>query len=127
MKIIRFCSFSSKLKCTESFTKCLLSYTIPSAVLVFYVLLFIHGFKRFSILCSFCSREKTPTSELYGDSEQVLVYSSSTSKKKSSTPPPAIPRRKVPDSCMENMPSAAELEEFFAAAEKYEQKRFAEK
>ncbi|KAK6136864.1 hypothetical protein DH2020_029397 [Rehmannia glutinosa] len=71
-------------------------------------------------------REATPTSELYGDSEQVLLHSSSTSKKKSTTHP-AISRRKIPASVAEEMPSAAELEEFFSAAEKYEQKRFAEK
>ncbi|KAK4401639.1 Cyclin-dependent kinase inhibitor 7 [Sesamum angolense] len=69
------------------------------------------------------SREATPTSELYGDSEQVLMYPNATSKKKSSPPP----RRKIPASLAETMPSAAELEEFFAAAEKYEQKRFTEK
>ncbi|XP_011088281.1 cyclin-dependent kinase inhibitor 7 isoform X2 [Sesamum indicum] len=68
-------------------------------------------------------REATPTSELYGDSEQMLMHSKATSKRKSSTPP----RRKIPASLAENMPSAAELEEFFAAAEKYEQKRFTEK
>ncbi|XP_042063208.1 cyclin-dependent kinase inhibitor 7-like isoform X2 [Salvia splendens] len=59
-------------------------------------------------------REATPSSELYGDSEQILLP-----KKESST----TLRRKIPKS----MPSAAELEGFFAAAEKYEQKRFAEK
>ncbi|KAK4437866.1 Cyclin-dependent kinase inhibitor 7 [Sesamum alatum] len=69
------------------------------------------------------SRETTPTSELYGDSEQVLMHSKATSKKKSSSPS----RRKIPVSLAEDMPSAAELEEFFVAAEKYEQKRFAEK
>ncbi|KAL7156783.1 hypothetical protein ABFS83_02G032500 [Erythranthe nasuta] len=70
------------------------------------------------------SREATPTSDFYGDSEQLLAYSSSQSKNKSSTPPP---RRKIPTPLAANMPAAAELEEFFAAAEKYEQKRFAEK
>ncbi|KAL7156784.1 hypothetical protein ABFS83_02G032500 [Erythranthe nasuta] len=69
-------------------------------------------------------REATPTSDFYGDSEQLLAYSSSQSKNKSSTPPP---RRKIPTPLAANMPAAAELEEFFAAAEKYEQKRFAEK
>ncbi|KAL0356816.1 UNVERIFIED_CONTAM: Cyclin-dependent kinase inhibitor 7 [Sesamum calycinum] len=39
----------------------------------------------------------------------------------------AASRRKIPASLAETMPSAAELEEFFAAAEKYEQKRFTEK
>ncbi|KAG8368346.1 hypothetical protein BUALT_Bualt15G0036000 [Buddleja alternifolia] len=66
------------------------------------------------------SREATPTSELCGDSEEVLLMSSSSTSKKT----PEIPRRKIPS---EKMPSAAELEEFFAAAEKCEQKRFAEK
>ncbi|KAL0334845.1 UNVERIFIED_CONTAM: Cyclin-dependent kinase inhibitor 7 [Sesamum radiatum] len=78
---------------------------------------------RFSNLCLLFSREATPTSELYGDSEQVLMYPKATSKKKSSPPP----RRKIPASLAETMPSAAELEEIFAAAEKYEQKRFTEK
>ncbi|KAL3843927.1 hypothetical protein ACJIZ3_001330 [Penstemon smallii] len=54
--------------------------------------------------------------------KQGLMDSSSTSKKKSSPPPG--PCRKIP---VEKMPSVAELEEFFEAAEKYEQKRFAEK
>ncbi|GFP84558.1 cyclin-dependent kinase inhibitor 7 [Phtheirospermum japonicum] len=67
-------------------------------------------------------REATPTSELYGDSEQVLLQSLSTPKKKSSSPP-ANPRRKI----VESTPSAAELDEFFAAAEKYDRKRFVEK
>lgn len=70
------------------------------------------------------SREATPTSDLYGDSQ--LHLSSSTLLKKSSPPPTSL-RRKIPNSVAENMPSAAELEAFFAAAEKYEQKRFSEK
>ncbi|KAL6522595.1 hypothetical protein OROMI_031553 [Orobanche minor] len=66
------------------------------------------------------SREATPTSELYGDSEQLLLLQSfSTSKTKS----PAFSSRKTADST----PSAEELEEFFTAAEKYEQKRFVDK
>lgn len=75
------------------------------------------------------SREATPTSELnYGDSEHFLLHlsSSSTSKKKSSPPATSI-RQKIPNSCAKNMPSETELEAFFAAAEKYEQKRFFEK
>ncbi|XP_057787459.1 cyclin-dependent kinase inhibitor 7-like isoform X2 [Salvia miltiorrhiza] len=73
-------------------------------------------------------REATPTSELYGDSEHVLLQQSpSTTSKKKSSPPPTALRRKSLNSVAENMPSAAELEAFFAAAEKYEQKRFAEK
>ncbi|KAH6772658.1 hypothetical protein C2S52_004533 [Perilla frutescens var. hirtella] len=67
------------------------------------------------------SREATPTSELYGDSEMHL------SSKKKSSPPPTTLRRKIPNSAAEKMPSAAELEAFFSAAEKYEQKRFTEK
>ncbi|KAL3814214.1 hypothetical protein ACJIZ3_015482 [Penstemon smallii] len=67
-------------------------------------------------------REATPTSELCGDSEDRLMDSSSSYKSKKKSPPK--PRRKIP---VEKMPSAAELEEFFAAAEKCEQKRFAEK
>lgn len=75
------------------------------------------------------SREATPTSELYGDSEHVLLQlsSSSTSKKKSSPPLPTTLLRKTPNSVADKMPSAEELEAFFEAAEKYEQKRFAEK
>ncbi|XP_042004727.1 cyclin-dependent kinase inhibitor 7-like isoform X1 [Salvia splendens] len=70
------------------------------------------------------SREATPTSELCGDSEHVSLQLSPppTSRKKSTTL-----RRKTPNSAAESMPSAAELEAFFAAAEKYEQKRFSEK
>ncbi|KAL8541370.1 hypothetical protein ACS0TY_002574 [Phlomoides rotata] len=73
------------------------------------------------------SREATPTSELYGDSEEVLMQLSPMSKKKSSTPRPTIIRQKTQNSVAEMMPSAEELEDFFATAEKYEQKRFAEK
>lgn len=83
----------------------------------------------FNFALNYFSREATPTSELnYGDPEHVLQHlsSSSTSKKKSSPPPTSL-RQKTPNSGAENMPSAAELEAFFAAAEKYEQKRFAEK
>ncbi|XP_047977141.1 cyclin-dependent kinase inhibitor 7-like isoform X1 [Salvia hispanica] len=66
------------------------------------------------------SREATPTSELCGDSEHVSPPP--TSRKKSTNL-----RRKTPNSAADSMPSAAELEAFFAAAEKYEQKRFSEK
>ncbi|KAL3621165.1 hypothetical protein CASFOL_036077 [Castilleja foliolosa] len=68
------------------------------------------------------SRECTPTSELYGDSEEILLQSLSTPKKKSLSPP-ENPRRKI----VEITPSAAELDEFFAAAEEYDRKRFVEK
>ncbi|XP_073025217.1 uncharacterized protein [Primulina eburnea] len=55
--------------------------------------------------------ESTPTSETRGDSEQSSLES---------TPHAACPHRT-------SASSTAEIEEFFAAAEKYEQKRFAEK
>lgn len=66
-------------------------------------------------------RETTPTIELCGDSEQAFIDSSSTLIKKSSK------TVTVHKPAARKMPSAAELEEFFSAAEKYEQKRFAEK
>ncbi|KAK6120973.1 hypothetical protein DH2020_045283 [Rehmannia glutinosa] len=76
----------------------------------------------------FCSKEATPTSELCGDhSEQfALMDSSSASTQKLVSPPPASPNRKISASAPKT-PPAAELEEFFAEAEKYVQKRFAEK
>ncbi|XP_073270763.1 uncharacterized protein [Primulina huaijiensis] len=60
-------------------------------------------------------QSSTQTSEICGDSEQSSLESTphATSNSASST--------------AETMPSAVEIEEFFAAAEKYEQKRFAEK
>nr|GMD07153.1 cyclin-dependent kinase inhibitor 7-like isoform X2 [Ipomoea batatas]GMD09912.1 cyclin-dependent kinase inhibitor 7-like isoform X2 [Ipomoea batatas] len=67
------------------------------------------------------SIETPPSSELCGDSIAEMEYSSSTAKKKS---PEADSRRK-PDAA--KTPSAAEIEEFFSATEKYVQKRFAEK
>ncbi|XP_075520963.1 uncharacterized protein LOC142554177 isoform X3 [Primulina tabacum] len=68
-----------------------------------------------AINCSGRIQSSTPTSEIRGDSEQSSLESTphATSNSASST--------------AETMPSAAEIEEFFAAAEKYEQKRFAEK
>ncbi|CAA3001811.1 cyclin-dependent kinase inhibitor 7-like isoform X2 [Olea europaea subsp. europaea] len=69
------------------------------------------------------SREKTPTSELCGDSDEVLTYSSSTLTEKL-LKTVTVHRRKP---AAGKIPSAAELEEFFSAAEKYEQKQFAEK
>ncbi|CAA0807547.1 Cyclin-dependent kinase inhibitor 7 [Striga hermonthica] len=69
------------------------------------------------------SREATPTSDFYGDSDQVSLHPVSTAKAKKSTPP-ATSRRKI----LELSPSPVDLEEFFAAAEKkYDQKRFVEK
>ncbi|XWS39965.1 hypothetical protein CRYUN_Cryun18bG0099600 [Craigia yunnanensis] len=55
------------------------------------------------------SRETTPLSELCGDSEEM------NSPEKKTPPSPAKP------------PSQAEIDEFFSVAEKYEQKRFADK
>ncbi|XP_073025211.1 uncharacterized protein [Primulina eburnea] len=63
------------------------------------------------INCSRIDHESTPTSETRGDSEQSSLES---------TPHAACPHRT-------SASSTAEIEEFFAAAEKYEQKRFAEK
>ncbi|XP_022749169.1 cyclin-dependent kinase inhibitor 7-like [Durio zibethinus] len=55
------------------------------------------------------SRETTPISELCGDSKEME------SPEKKTPPSPGKP------------PSQAEIDEFFSVAEKYEQKRFAEK
>ncbi|XP_019168797.1 PREDICTED: cyclin-dependent kinase inhibitor 7-like isoform X2 [Ipomoea nil] len=66
--------------------------------------------------------ETPPSSELCGDSIAEMESSSSTAKKKS---PEADSRRKPADAA--KTPSAAEIEEFFSATEKYVQKRFAEK
>lgn len=63
-------------------------------------------------------QSSTPTSEICGDSEQSSLES---------TPHAASRHRNSSSSTAERMPSASEIEEFFAAAEKYEQKRFAEK
>ncbi|GER42194.1 cyclin dependent kinase inhibitor family protein [Striga asiatica] len=68
------------------------------------------------------SGEPSPTSEFYGDSEQVSLQSVSMAKSKKLTPP-SISRRKIAT----YSPPPAELEEFFAAAEKHDQKRFLEK
>ncbi|KAI3448099.1 hypothetical protein Pfo_004764 [Paulownia fortunei] len=73
------------------------------------------------------SKEATPTSELCGASEQVILMdSSSASTKEPISPLPASPHSKISASVAKR-PSAAELEEFFVVAEKYVQKRFAEK
>ncbi|KAK8568156.1 hypothetical protein V6N13_106090 [Hibiscus sabdariffa] len=58
------------------------------------------------------SRETTPLSELCGYSDKME------SPVKKPSPSPAKPSK---------MPSQAEIDEFFSVAEKYEQKRFAEK
>ncbi|MCD7446097.1 hypothetical protein HAX54_037304 [Datura stramonium] len=62
-----------------------------------------------------------PPSEHCGDSEEM--ESSSTTTKKSSSATSA--HRKLPSAA--KLPPEAEIEEFFSAAEKREQKRFAEK
>ncbi|KAL4304515.1 hypothetical protein GQ457_10G020990 [Hibiscus cannabinus] len=59
-------------------------------------------------------RETTPSSELCGYSDKM----ESPAKKPSPSPSPSKPPK---------MPSQAEIDEFFSVAEKYEQKRFAEK
>ncbi|XP_075476652.1 cyclin-dependent kinase inhibitor 4-like isoform X3 [Primulina tabacum] len=64
-----------------------------------------------AINCSRIDHESTPTSETRGDSEHSSLES---------TPHAACPQRI-------SASSRTEIEEFFAAAEKYEQKRFAEK
>ncbi|KAJ9705007.1 hypothetical protein PVL29_003179 [Vitis rotundifolia] len=61
------------------------------------------------------SRETTPVSELCADSAEMESPAKTTAAK---------PRRK---STAGKMPSTVEIEEFFSAAEKYQQQRFAEK
>lgn len=65
----------------------------------------------------FCSRETTPTTELRRDS--VTEMESSSTTKNVST---AATSHQKPSTA--EMPSAEEIEEFFSAAEKYEQERF---
>ncbi|OMO74122.1 Cyclin-dependent kinase inhibitor [Corchorus capsularis] len=62
------------------------------------------------------SRETTPLSERCGDSEEM----ESPEKKPSLSPSPSSAKQP-------KTPSQAEIDDFFTAAEKYEQKRFAEK
>ncbi|KAK3024509.1 hypothetical protein RJ639_043701 [Escallonia herrerae] len=71
------------------------------------------------------SRETTPSSEIGGSETDRIMESSlttTTTKKKKALP--ASPRQKPSGS---KMPSTTEIEDFFSAAEKYEQKRFADK
>lgn len=68
------------------------------------------------VKCRF-SRETTLSSEISADTDEL---ESSTATK----PPAASLRRRNP---VANMPPAAEIEAFFSAAEKDDQKRFAEK
>ncbi|EPS67919.1 hypothetical protein M569_06856 [Genlisea aurea] len=72
-------------------------------------------FSTSSIGCSF----SRTAGELCGDPEEASIINPS----KRPRQPPANHRRTI----AEGMPSASELEEFFAAAEKSEQKRFANK
>ncbi|CAA3028387.1 cyclin-dependent kinase inhibitor 7-like [Olea europaea subsp. europaea] len=71
------------------------------------------------------SRETSPTRDLYGDSEKSLMEFSPQSKKKK----PFSPTNpcQITSAADSKTPSAKELEEFFAAEEKYQQQRFAEK
>lgn len=62
------------------------------------------------------SREATPLNELSSGYLNHLMESSKTRKHPSSA-----------SSCVAKMPLTAEIEEFFSGAEKYEQKRFADK
>ncbi|CAI9786324.1 unnamed protein product [Fraxinus pennsylvanica] len=71
------------------------------------------------------SRETSPTREIYGDSEKSLMVFLPQSKKKEPSSP--TNSRQIISSADGKMPSAKELEEFFAAEEKYQQQLFAEK
>ncbi|XP_076942288.1 uncharacterized protein LOC143612107 [Bidens hawaiensis] len=77
---------------------------------------FVSGNERFNI----CSRD-TCTSSV------VMCFESEEMESSSTTEIEASSCRKLPPVTVVTMPSAAELEEFFAEAEKYEQKRLAEK
>ncbi|KAL3515263.1 hypothetical protein ACH5RR_022165 [Cinchona calisaya] len=68
------------------------------------------------------SRETSPSSEVDLWGEEFMESSSTTTTEKKSSP-----RNSQFKTCVKEMPSAAEIEEFFAAAEKQGQKRFAEK
>lgn len=79
----------------------------------------------FFLVSFYFSRETSPTRELYGDSEKSLMEFSPQSKKKK----PFSPTNpcQITSAADSKTPSAKELEEFFAAEEKYQQQRFAEK
>ncbi|KAI9180116.1 hypothetical protein LWI28_001368 [Acer negundo] len=66
-------------------------------------------------------RETSPSSEICGDSEETSSMDHSPPKNQ----PPGFRRRISPEGT--KMPTSAEIEDFFTAAEKNEQKRFAEK
>ncbi|KAK4424188.1 Cyclin-dependent kinase inhibitor 7 [Sesamum alatum] len=66
-------------------------------------------------------REAIPKGELSANSEEFMVMDSSSAPSKKSSSYGKF------SASVAKTPSATELEEFFAAAEKYQQKRFAEK
>ncbi|KVI10761.1 cyclin-dependent kinase inhibitor 7-like [Cynara cardunculus var. scolymus] len=72
------------------------------------------------------SEETSVSSVVCLESEEMESVSTSTPKKKNPAPPNEATSRRKP-SATAKIPSAAELEEFFSEAEKYEKKRFAEK
>ncbi|KAI3769864.1 hypothetical protein L6452_00978 [Arctium lappa] len=72
------------------------------------------------------SGETSASSVVCLESEEMESVSTSTPKKKNPAPPSEATSRRKP-SAAATMPSAAELEEFFSKAEKYEKKRFADK
>lgn len=72
------------------------------------------------------SGETSVSSVVCLESEEMESVSTSTPKKKNSAPPNEATSRRKPSAAAKT-PSAAELEEFFSEAEKYEKKRFADK
>ena len=61
------------------------------------------------------------------ESEEMESVSTSTPQKKNPSPANEATSRRKPSPAAAKLPSAAELEEFFSEAEKYEKKRFADK
>ncbi|KAL7598952.1 hypothetical protein Lser_V15G24686 [Lactuca serriola] len=75
------------------------------------------------------SRETCSLSEICGDSEEMESPSTMKTQPPASAPPPpqaAATSRRKPVT-VSNLPTAAEIDEFFSIAEKKEQKRFADK
>ncbi|KAI3809833.1 hypothetical protein L1987_19433 [Smallanthus sonchifolius] len=72
------------------------------------------------------SRETSTSSVICLEPEEMEMESSSTKKSPAATTAIEATSRRKPAQAV-TMPSALELEEFFSKAEKYEQKRFAEK
>ncbi|XP_023730051.1 cyclin-dependent kinase inhibitor 7 isoform X1 [Lactuca sativa] len=75
------------------------------------------------------SRDTCSLSELCGDSEEMESPSTMKTQPPASAPPPpqaAATSRRKPVT-VSNLPTAAEIDEFFSIAEKKEQKRFADK